>query len=223
MVAHVNWVASIVRENCFPGAGSLQKSIKIATISLLWLFTMSSAIAAPQKQNECPLFGSEYVPHPSYKPRDGLNFVLRISPAYPGGAIRNIYLNFDAYKGNQKVSTMRFSDAWSNGDSRQNFSTYWGQYADLDDEKGEWKDFKPSAGFYPIGINEDGSPAGIDSVPQTLIFPESHWELRYRSFQSPEDWDNYIRFYTKERVYPDFRGLDFWVRKKCGSDTKADN
>ena len=189
-----------------------------ALMVLVALFSiMSPAIAQTEQQDTCILFGSEYVPHPLYKPRNGLNFILHITQARPGGMIRNIYLNFDAYTDGKKVSTMRFSDAWSNGDSRQSFSTYWGQYANLDDEKGEWKEFKPYADFYPIGVNEDGSPATIGDAPQTLIFPGSHWELRYNSFQSPEDWDKYIRFYTSERIYPDFRGIDFWVRKKCGT------
>jgi hypothetical protein len=180
---------------------------------------------ATNPQNNCPIVGAEYIPHPSEKIRENLNFVLRIEKASPGGAIRNLYLNFDAYnEAGEKVSTMRFSDALSNGDTRQSFSTYWGQFCDFDEKK-PCANFGPYAHFNPIGVNEDLSQSAIDNstrAPPLLIFPGSHWELKYNSFQSPEHWDKYIRFYTKDRIYPDFRGVDFWIRKKCGG-TKRDS
>lgn len=167
----------------------------------------------------CPLFGSEYVPQKPDKNAE-LSFVLRIEKGDMccKGTLRNIFMNFDAYnKDREKVSTMRFGDAWSNGVSRQSFSTYYGMYCAFGkDSESKCKDMEPSAGFSVIGVNKDLSMADISDAPDLLILPDTYVTLTGGSYQNPEDWDLYIKFYTDEKVYPDFRGHDFWVRKKCG-------
>ncbi len=196
---------------------------------LLAVFGSVSVHASEKSETDCPLFGAKYVPQnpvasDTYDDnRDHINrtlsFVLRIEKGDMccRSTLRNIFLNFDAYKDGQRVSTMRFGDAWSNGVSQQSFSTYFGMYCNFGkDTESNCEEMKPSAGFVPIGVNENLMPAAIQQVPYLLIFPETYWELRYKSLQVPEHWDKYIKFYSGDRVYPDFRGYDFWVRQKCG-------
>lgn len=191
-----------------------------ACVFLIW--SMAPAFA----QKACGRWGAEYVPQnqtisDSYDRDRGpvnrtLSFVLRFEKGDMDGAQRSVFLIFDAYdqKG-QKVSTMRFGDSWSNGRSQFSFSTQMGTYGDYE--------IKSPVSFSPIGVNQDLSMAFIYNAPALIIFPDTHQELTRNSYKNPADWDKYIRFYTKDRVYPDFRGHDFWVRKKCGSDTKAGN
>ncbi len=197
----------------------------LLSVLLVFIFFFAGTlfpVEAKEKPDQgCPLFGAEYVPHSSYVPYDDLDFVLRIVGPEPKGpsTIRTMFLLFEAYdKSGQKVSSMRFGDAWSNGDSRQSFSTFYGQYNNPYDQQA-WQDFR-GASFYPIGVNDDLSQANILVTPFMLIFPGTHWALRYNSKQHPENWDQYIKFFTESRIYPDFGGYDFWVRRKCGEENQ---
>jgi len=200
----------------------------VGYILLIVLFFMPMSAKA---SDNCPLFGSEYIPQDQkYDPENKilnrtLSFVLRIEKGDIGGTVRSLFLNFEAYdQENKKISTMRFGNAWSNGVSREIFSNYWGMYCTFGkDTESDCQDMKPNVGFDVIGINKDLSPADIRSTPDLLIFPGTYGALTYNSFQRPEDWDKYIKFFTTDRIYPDFRGYDFWVRKKCGSRVKEDN
>ncbi|OIN86170.1 MAG: hypothetical protein AUJ12_06770 [Alphaproteobacteria bacterium CG1_02_46_17] len=178
----------------------------------------------------CTLYGSEYVPQGQEKERQEtydknvndinrtLSFILRVEKGDGGHAHRSTFLYFDAYdEGGNKVSSMRFGDTHSNGLWIQRFSTVFGVYCNFDkDAKNDCPVIKPTAGFTPIGVNKDLSQASLETAPYMLIFPETYTTLRYGSYQSPDDWEKYIKFYTKERIYPDFRGYDFWIRKNCG-------
>lgn len=183
---------------------------------------------------DCSLFGAEYVPQDQEKRLEKsysvdvnainrtLSFILRVEKGDGGQAQRSTFLYFDAYdfEGN-KVSSMRFGDTHSNGSWTQHFSTGMGMYCTYGkDTESDCKEMKSSAGFIPIGVNKDFSKASLNSTPYMLIFPETYVELQHSSYQVPEHWDKYIKFYTKDRVYPDFRGYDFWVRKKCGPAVK---
>ncbi len=226
MVQRVSTVAfRDVKAQNASGAARLANRVMICLIAAGLLFCASrSAFAGEDK---CPLNDAEYIPQhqviaDSYDKNVNLinktlSFILRVERGNRGVASRGVFLNFDAYnKAGQRVSTMRFGDAWSNGMSRQSFSTYWGQYHEPGDMG--WKELKHPASFYPVGVNKDYSQASLEDAPYLLIFPGTLWELTYNSFNNPRDWDDYIRFYTKDKIYPDFREYDFWVRKKCGRD-----
>lgn len=200
-----------------------------ALTSILFILLFFMPISAKASDN-CPLFGAEYVPQDQEKRLQNaydknvnainrtLTFVLRIEKGDGGQADRSIFLYFDAYdlRGN-KVSSMRLGDTHSNGSWTQGFSTYSGMYCKFGkDTESHCQDMRPSAGFIPIGVNKDLSKASLSAVPYMLIFPETYVELRDNSYKAPEHWDKYIKFYTKDRIYPDFRGYDFWIRKKCG-------
>lgn len=200
-------------------------------VILLWLIvTICTWPTSANAKGNCLMYGAEYIPQKStYELNEAvlnksLSFVLRIEKGDIGSSIRSTFLNFDAYdKSGKKVSTMRFGDSWSNGVARQGFSTYFGMYCTFGkDSESDCRDMKSSAAFYPIGVNADLSSANINSAPDLLIFPGTYWQLRYGSFQVPEHWDQYIRFYTEDRIYPDFRGYDFWVRKKCGDTAEVE-
>jgi hypothetical protein len=198
-----------------------------AALLVLVLLLSVAAKGSFADDKNCPMSGAEYVPqHQAIA--DGydrdknlinktLFFVLRIERVNRRVSSRGVFLNFDAYdKSGKRLSTMRFGDTWSNGLSRQSFSTYWGQYHEYKDAG--WKELKSAAAFYPIGVNKGYSQSTIEDAPYLLIFPGTLQELTYLSFNRPQNWDDYIRFYTKDRVYPDFRGYDFWVRRKCGDN-----
>lgn len=200
--------------------------MRIRMIFLI-LFALSAYPAYAQK---CDLSGSEYVPQnqileESFDPNRNvinrtLSFVMRAEEGN-GNVERSVFLLFDAYKGQKKVSTMRLGNAWSNGVSRQSVSTYYGMYCNFNKDKGKnCEDMKPAAGFYPIGVREDLTGSAFNNAPELIIFPGSFWELRYKSYEHPEHWDKYIKFYTDDRIYPDWRGYDFWVRTKCGKSKK---
>lgn len=198
----------------------------LRTFLMLALACLSSPVLA--ENHPCALFGAEYVPQnesiaASFDKNENvvnrtLSFVLRIEKGDMGHHTRSTFLNFDAYnKAGEHVSTMRLVDTHSNGFSRQSFSTYWGMYCTFGkDDQSDCQDMKMSPVFYPIGVNKDLSLAGLREAPPLLIFPETFHELTYKSYQAPQDWEKYIRFYTDEKIYPDFRGYDFWVRRKCG-------
>lgn len=172
--------------------------------------------------------GAEYVPQnldiqKSYDAATNLvnrtlSFVLRLEKGDMEGPTRSIFLNFEAYntKG-EKVSSMRLGDTRSNGISRHIFSAYYGTFCSFAIAKGDdCPELKHDAHLYPIGVNNDLSPSPLGRAPALLIFPDTYGELTQNSFQHPEDWDKYIHFDTPQRVYPDFRGYDFWVRRACG-------
>jgi magnesium chelatase family protein len=208
------------------------------TIVRYILLTLLSFIPINAKASEvCPLYGAEYVPQEQEKQREKtydrnvnvinrtLSFILRVEKGDGGQADRSTFLYFDAYDlYGDKVSSMRLGDTHSNGSWTQHFSTDMGMYCTFGkDTESDCQEMKPSAGFIPIGVNQDFSKASLSSVPYMLIFPQTSVELRYGSYQAPEHWDKYIKFYTKDRVYPDFRGYDFWIRKKCGPEKKDSN
>lgn len=197
-------------------------------IVLIFLFFMPLPAHAT---STCNVYGAEYVPqkqindkkYPKNKSDDrdpALSFVLRIEKGDGGQAFRSTFLYFDAFDSKGiKVSSMRLGDTHSNGSWTQGFSGETGQYYDPKDES-TWKDFESAPGFIPLGVNEDFSQASLESAPYMLIFPQTYVTLRYDSYQVPENWDYYIKFYTEERIFPDFRGYDFWIRKKCGPAVK---
>src|SRR5688500_7349099 len=110
----------------------------LITMVLTLLVFANPSFAGDKK---CSPFGAEYVPQNQIIAESfgkGVNvvnrtllFVLRIEKGDMccHTTLRNIFLNFDAYnKAGERVSTMRFGDAWSNGVSQQSFSTYQGMY-----------------------------------------------------------------------------------------------
>lgn len=232
MVARINTIA-------FQGVDvqSIDVQVQISNglpaftiVGYIFLALLLFAPLSAKASEACPLFGSEYVPQAQEKQLQKtydkninainrtLSFILRVEKGDGGQADRSTFLYFDAYdlKGT-KVSSMRFGDTHSNGSWTQSFSTYSGMYCNFGkDTESDCPEMKQSAGFIPIGINQDFSKASLNTAPYMLIFPETYVQLRYSSYQAPEHWDKYIKFYTKDRIYPDFRGYDFWIRKKCG-------
>lgn len=211
-----------------------QRSYCLLYVMILFFVAFNSSSSSASQTNDaasCLPFGAEYVPQDQIisdtydENRNDINetlsFVLRIEKGDMccKSTLRNIFLNFDAYnKEGVRVSTMRLGDVWSNGVSRQGFSSHYGQYCDFGKDGGDnaCEEKESAIGFDPIGITKDLRPASVKQAPYLLIFPGTYRELRYSSLQRPEEWDQYIKFYTEDRVYPDFRGYDFWVRKKCG-------
>ena len=202
-------------------------------IVLFCALALSIVLSSKANAGECLFNGAEYTPQNPVIEKSfdkninvinrTLSFVLRLEFDHSKKCIHSAgcnYLSFDAYdRTGQKVSTMRFGNEFSNGVSRESFSTYWGMYCTFGkDNESDCKDMKPFANFYPIGVSDKLEQSSIHEVPEILIFPGTFWELNYNSYQQPENWDKYIKFYTKDRIYPDFRGYDFWVRKKCGGE-----
>lgn len=208
---------------------------------ILQFFVLSIIPSVQAQQDaECHLIGAEYVPQnqmvksydkEKHNVNRSLSFVMHFENGDMDGSLRTLFLNVDAYnQDGVKVSRMRLGNAWSNGVSRESFSAAYGVYCDLvpedpgdirpkrirDLDRMECPSLERGPGFYLIGVNEDLSKAALRDAPALLIMPETYHVLRDTSYQIEKDWDKYIRFYTDERIYPDFRGYDFWVRQKCG-------
>lgn len=196
---------------------------------LFFIFLMVSPVTAWALEDQCAFHGAEYVPQgqaiaESYDPvinlvNRTLSFVMRMEAPDPDCHASELcrFFYIDAYnKAGHKVSTMRLGENWSLGVSRQYFSNYYGQFGDPDTE---WSEKIAQFSFNPIGVNKELRPASIQSVPQLIILENTFQKIK-TSIQDPEGWDRYIKFYTEDRVYPDFRGYDFWERRACGPADK---
>ncbi len=192
-------------------------------IIILVLFYNFSARA----DKGCPFHGAEYVPQnqkikDTYDPNlhlinRTLSFVLNVTKG-DGGAGRNTFLNFDAYnKAGKKVSRMRFGNVSSMGRGRTAYTAFYGMYCTFGkDSETDCKNLADAPIFYPVQVNKDFSQRNDLTAPYLIVLQDTYGQLTYTSYNHPKDWDKYIKFYTPERVYPDFRDYDFWVRTKCG-------
>lgn len=217
----------------------MRSVVKVMTVVMVLAALGASCLFLMKGENEgvaCGPWGAEYQPvqspttHMSKNERYDpaihvanfeLDFVLRIEKGdCENCSARSAFLYFDAYDRNgTKVSSMRLSNASSNGVSIESFSTEMGEFCNMmaNDVEGDCLGVKPSIGFQVIGVGSDLSPKSIRTAADLLIFQNTYHELKRVAGTDQKEWEKYIRFYTDEKVFPDFSFRDFWVRKKCGS------
>lgn len=180
----------------------------------LFLACLLSVVPAMAEET-CDFFNAVYEPASDQKPENNdLKFKLRFEKGDEGKASRSRFILVEAYnQENVKVSSIRFGNTWSNGASREGFSTAFGMYCNYGkDDETDCADMKGYAGFTLAYENKDGSDKPIEGAPD--IIGTAKVDLS-RSKGHPEYWDEYIKFFTVERVYPDFEGIWEWELSEC--------
>jgi len=208
------------------------KNIHLAPTLLFLLFASallrnSEALGADKL---CSIFDAEYKPHKvaagreNPKSRD-LDFRLTIRPPDPeekGGSHRTRFFYFDAFEREtgRKVSTLRLADVCSNGIVRCGLDAEEGQF----NPTKNMKELKAGIGFEPIALTRDFTEISYagPQAPYVFIFPDTEAKFYYydRPFDSrfQSTVDEFVKFHTKERIFPDFGGYDVWILTSCAGE-----
>ena len=209
--------------------------LRLISLVLTMLFVPLTSYA---DDVSCSLFGAEYVPQnqkieKSFDKNHSLTnktlrFVLRPEKGDMTGPDRSIFLYFDAYgPSGEKVSSMRLGNSSSNGIPITGFGSASGMFCTFGkNNETDCEELSRSFGFIPSYVNDDFSEGFLSSrvnAPKLIILQDTYHQLTYNSYNQEEDWDKYIKFYTEDRVYPDFRFYDFWIRTKCGKLNSKEN
>ncbi len=198
---------------------AIKNKIKICALFALLAFSGNS-VNADSSSPTCSLYDAKYKPHPSYGSDKGkLGFVMTVQKpelGEGGGSIRSVFFRIDAFdnKTGEKVSTLRMGDICSNGVVVCAINAEMGQFNPIS----ELKTFDSSIGFFIIALKSDFSEARYNSqdAPYVYVLPHTanaiHQEI---NGQSKESIPNYVRYYSDEKVFPNFSGYDVWVLSSC--------
>ncbi|MBL4576291.1 MAG: hypothetical protein JKY51_09390 [Opitutaceae bacterium] len=195
-------------------------------IFLGWVTLTSYGVQANTKT--CSIYDAIYKPHPSYKSpnniphkkADNIAFVMEVKrpkEGEKGGAFRSIFFHITALDKTtgKKVSTMRLADTCSNGVVRCSLNTHAGQFK----LNALMEDLKSGFSFEPIALKKDFSPTRYNSkeAPYTFIFPNTASQFYYErnNVNLENDMNEFVRFYTDEKIFPDFGGYDIWIMNSC--------
>ncbi len=212
------------------------QSFLLALIAGLNFCLPSIAVSADDKASSCSIYDAVYKPHPSHYPdvpvlenSKSLTFTLTAQKPLngeKGGSHRTIFFYIDAFDlSGKKVSTLRMADTCSNGVVECAISTNEGQFQSSE----KMKELEYGLGFKPIALRRDFSRmeyygpeapyAFILSgtlkdiyllLNKTPLYPPTEENLVYT-----EIVPQFVRFYTSDKVFPDFSGHDVWVLDSC--------
>lgn len=212
----------------------------LLSIAAITFFHFATARAALHDASSCSIYDAIYKPHTSIFPKvpilekpKPLSFTLSVRKPLDnekGGSHRTIFFYVDAFdlKTGVKVSTLRMSDTCSNGFVHCALSTYEGQLRPNE----EMKELKYGMGFDPVALRKDYSRMeyyGPDA-PYAFILPDTLRTIYgYQNKVSSETngdeskavaiSEDFVRYYTPEKVFPDFSGYDVWVLSSCDDKT----
>ncbi len=135
------------------------------------------------------------------------------------GSFRSIFFYINAFDNlsGKNVSTLRLSDTCSDGVVRCSLNTHAGQF----NLNAQMKDFKSGLSFEPIALNNDFFTVNYygPEAPHLFILTNTASQFYYNRNKSvfKDEMNEFINFYTDEKVIPDFGGFDAWVLSTCGS------
>ena len=183
-----------------------------------WFLICALIFVAPCSAEDCPLYDAVYKPHFASPSKGKLDFKLTIvkpEEGEGGGSRRRHFFTFTAFdkKTSQKVSMMRLGDASSNGTATVGLSAHMGQFSTLKSPK----EFKSTVNFEVVALDKNLYKIYYANkiAPYLYIFPNTGPEIYHDKNNSAEAVSNYIRFYTPEKIYPDFGGADVWIFDSC--------
>jgi hypothetical protein len=186
-----------------------------------FLFIANSAVAAKKDAASCSIYDAVYKPHPEYEKRD-LDFELTVHKPLPGegNSMRMPFYYFDAFdEAGKKVSTLRMAQGCGLGVSKCSIGAAAGQFRSNDD----YIEFKTNLNFDPLSLDENFLDIrSKDEAPFALIFLETKRKFYWAS-EAPgaklELFDHFVRYYTPEKILPNFGGYDVWLFNKCARDS----
>jgi hypothetical protein len=177
--------------------------------------------AAPKKPiATCSVYDAVYKPHPDYQRRD-LDFDLRVRRPLPGegSSMRMVFYYFDAFdRAGDKVSTLRMAEGCGLGVPKCTISATRGQFRNNSD----YVEFRTNLTFDPLSLSD--AFMKIESFesepPYAFIFLETKQKFYWMS-KAPgaklDVFDDFVRYYTPQKVLPDFGGYDVWLFDRCVS------
>jgi hypothetical protein len=204
----------------------MRKLLKIKFFIFALLTTVALVNMPPTaKANniQCSPFRAIYKPSSSYKTRD-LDFTLIIS-SHPEMSYASFgpYFTFTAYdkKTGKKVSSLRMARNCSNGTVVCGLDAEAGQFA----EEKNYQTFESSPSFREIALSKNFEI--MDDVDKeaaySLILPYTEYQFKKNIIPHPQNWDRYIKFYTPEKIIPNFTGFDVWILSNCDVNEHYDN
>lgn len=175
----------------------------------LWLLWLPAPLYAAD-ECACPLTKASYKPHISYK--NPLHIMMTIEK--PPSSPPHLLYKFTAHdEEGTPLSTLQLGEMCSNGIAICRLSSFEGQINDVD----HWVDFEAIRLDF-LALNKDFSPyrGNYDtSAPYAYIFPNTITNFYYEEKPIPKNAALYTKFFTEEKVYPDFGGLDVWIFSSC--------
>ncbi len=193
---------------------------KIGICTLFTLIVFNVSVVNAETSSPCSLYDAKYKPHPSYNRDKGkLDFVMTVKKPEAGeggGSIRSVFFYIDAFdaKTSEKVSSLRMGNSCSNGVVVCAINAEMGQFSPIN----ELKEVSSSIGFSVIALKKDFSEARYDGpeAPYAYVLPHTASAIHGTiNGKSKEHIPNYVRYYSEERVFPDFSGYDVWVLSSC--------
>jgi hypothetical protein len=202
----------------------------LATALAMSYLPISHLKASVTEDLSCSIYDAAYKPHPSYFPQvpilekpKSLDFVLTIrrpSEGERGGSHRSIFFYIDAFdrQTGAKISTLRLGDTCSNGIVRCDINTHEGQFRPND----SMKELESGIAFEPIALTKDLARVEYSSTeaPYIFIFPDTLQTIyNFVNKSSYEHTvDEFVRFYTDTKEFPDFSGYDVWILNSCATN-----
>lgn len=215
--------------------GTFTRLLSPAIIGLITVVCfMSSSFGAEANPVSCPISSAEYKPHPSYfapgalpNRNVALDFIMTVHEPLAdekGGSHRTKFFHIDAFDNStgEKVSTLRMADACSNGIVRCWISTSEGQFHSND----ELKELKSGMSFEIIALDQEffKIPYYGPEAPYVFILPNTanviHAYYRKDEPAYQQTVEEFVRFHTDEKVFPNFWGYDVWIRDSCKSSLR---
>jgi hypothetical protein len=121
-------------------------------------------------------------------------------------------------KTGKPISNMRLGRACTMGANICGLSAYWGQYSPID----EIIDIAPFFKLNILAFSQDFTPQynylGRNGAAYAFVFPQTNLAFQY-AYATSEHHDHYIRFFSDEKAFPDFGGIDVWIFEKCKNNS----
>jgi hypothetical protein len=121
-------------------------------------------------------------------------------------------------KKNERLSSIRFGLVCSSRYSDCNVSADAGQFKSFEN----MEEVKTSLSFPVVLLDEQFRTHGDflaqdNFTPYIIILPHSISDFK-RNEKFKNDWEKYTRFYTPDRIFPDFSMREIWVFNRCNSN-----
>ncbi len=202
-----------------------------AWLTIVVIHLCLTPFAARAFSGPCGIYDAVYVPsskgfpQPNPKLGKGLDFALTIrkDPTGGNGQGRSIFFDFSAYPHAKadRLSTIAVVDICRTGGSPC--------YIIAAKEGRDEKKTGPSAGIRlePIALDRNFNRVDPFSpnapAPYAFVFPDTAYNVSillnahklYPEAASAADISEFVKYFSPEQQFPDFRGRDTWILKDC--------
>ena len=183
---------------------------------------MAENIRNPEDYTNCSVYDAVYEP-PKAEENPPYSFKMHIERNPQGYVLyrRNFFYITKYGRDSKKLSDIRLADDCASWAPNQcGVSIHSGQYGKFSEMRELGLSFNSDIVYLNKDMLQQSEALQEDSVAPYLIFLPHYMNLGGKVEKYRDEWHKYVRFYTEEKSFPDFRGRQVWLFSYCDASGK---